>query len=211
MQVIVNKNNTEIYTPYNASFVKKIKLVSGSKWDSEKKCWNIDPDKLDIARNILEEVYGFSDISTTEKISVKLTFNESVSTWHNDVVIFGKTLSHARHKYSGGFPGDDVTYIKEQPQSGGSFNDWYSVVPEGAVVILENVSKKMVDEFLEKDSDAAFSLELIEKTPKIETLVAERETLMQRINEIDEKIAELKPAELTQDKPTPKKLVKMKI
>lgn len=68
----------------------------------------------------MQNIYGFTDITENETLSLKVSFNEAAHEWHSDVILFGKTLAHATGRNSGARVGDDVAYIKGEAVSGGS-------------------------------------------------------------------------------------------
>ena len=69
IKIVNNGKELEIYTPYSAEFVSQIKSrVGGARWNSEKKrCWTTSIEALDTVREILNTVYGFSDIDSVGK------------------------------------------------------------------------------------------------------------------------------------------------
>ena len=44
IKIEVENGRANIYTPYNPDFVRKIKGVGGSKWNSSEKYWSIPED-----------------------------------------------------------------------------------------------------------------------------------------------------------------------
>ena len=64
MRIDVKDGVANVYTPYNPDFVRKIKGIGGAKWNGSKKCWTIPEFAIEAAREIMCEVYGYSDITT---------------------------------------------------------------------------------------------------------------------------------------------------
>ena len=190
IEIKIKKETLLIYTPYNAKFVSAIKKIGGAKWDSVNKCWTAPEEFLDAVREIMTEVYGYSDISKNESISLKLTFNEEVKEDRADVVLFGKILSHATGRDSGARVGDDVAMVKGDIGSGGSVKNWVSVIKEGSTFILKNVNKNI----FEKEKDGIkynISIEIVDNAKKSKTeLLEEKKRLLERIKEIDELLKE---------------------
>lgn len=187
------EGQSNVYTPYSSDFVQKIKKnIGGAAWDNSKKCWVIPTESADICRNIMRSVYGQCDIPDADGyVKLKLTFNSEVSNWHDDVTMFGKCICKAHGRDSGGKPGADVSYISGEPQSGGSVKNWYSVVPEGAVIILSNVPAGMWNAYCESDThNNNVHVELVDDTPDREKLINERKRLLARVAEIDDILGE---------------------
>ena len=187
IKIEVENGRANIYTPYNPGFVRKIKGVGGSKWNSSEKYWSIPEEMIEVAREIMVEVYGYSDVKENETISLKLTFNESVVSPRSDVVLFGKILSHACGRDSGAKVGDDAAYISGCATSGGSEKNWNSVVKEGSIVILSYVNKNIYEK---SEIECDITVEILETKVNKQQLLEEKERLLKRISEIDKLLQE---------------------
>lgn len=188
MEIRTANGLARVYTPYNPKFVKRIKGIGGAKWDAYEKCWCVPETAVDVAREIMSDVYGYSDIQKNETISIKVTFNEAVSEYRGDVILFGKILSHACGRDSGARVGDDVAYINGGPESGGSTKNWCSTVKEGSVAILSNVNKHVYEKE-EMNYDVTVEV-LEEKKEDRRKLLEEKERLLKRISEINKILEE---------------------
>lgn len=63
-EIVIQIENTTAYvfTPYNPEFVNRIKReLPGARWNSERRSWQIPSAKIDEARNILYDIYGYND------------------------------------------------------------------------------------------------------------------------------------------------------
>lgn len=187
MKIEVKNGVANVYTPYNPDFVKKIKGIGGAKWNGSEKCWSIPETAVDVAREIMVDVYGYSDVKENETISLKVTFNESVSECREDVVLFGKILAHAYGRDSGARVGDDVAYISGGATSGGSAKNWDSIVKEGSVAILSNVNKSVYEK---TEIEYDITVEVLEAKANKQQLLEEKERLLKRIAEIDKLLQE---------------------
>lgn len=198
IKIEVKDSLAKIYTPFNSEFVRKIKNVGGSRWDSLERCWCFPTDMVDAVREICRSVYGFDDLNIGKKITVKLTFLSECIAYRDSVVILGKTLSRAFNRDSGARSGEDVVYLEGEPTSGGSAKYWCSMVPEGAVVRLHNVSEQLYKDFIskhpEEDKDDReiphCKAEIIKDRKNRNELIAEKERLLARIAEIDKELSE---------------------
>lgn len=79
MEIVIKNGMANVYTPYNPYFVNAIKGIGKATWNREKKCWVIPETAIDAAREIMINVYGYSDITENETISLKVYFNEEGS------------------------------------------------------------------------------------------------------------------------------------
>ena len=189
MKIEIVDTKAYIYTPYNAEFVKAIKGIGGARWNRDKSAWAIPTDCVDLAREIMQRVYGEDDRPDCgERVDVRLTFDSSVSEWQSAVTIYGKTISRAYGRDSGARCGDDVAFVEGQPESGGSVKNWTSVVPQGSIVVLHNVPTAMLAQPL----PAGVRVERLENQ-KInrDALMAEKQRLLERIAEIDNLVAQM--------------------
>ena len=104
IQVKIKDEKAMLFTPYNMDFVKRIKKFSDARWDNRKKCWTINKENLDAARTVMREIYGYSDVDVNEKVTVRIHVKEYMCEEQADVMLFGKVLSHAYGRDSGGKP-----------------------------------------------------------------------------------------------------------
>lgn len=162
MKIVIERGSAMVYTPYNQDFVKKIKLVGGAKWDAENKCWIVPEKFVDIVREIMIDVYGYSDISTNDSVALKITFNEDAYEFNSDVTLFGKTISSARGRDSGARVGLDVSFLSGGVESGGSVKNWKSIVKKDSVAVLEDVNRKIYEKGEDKYD---ITVEVINDTP----------------------------------------------
>lgn len=167
IEVKIRDDKAMLYTPYNPEFVKRIKKFSDARWNSGEKCWTIDESNLDAARVIMKEIYGYADNEINEKVTLKIHVKESVSKKHGDVILFGKILSHATGR-----------------DSGGSAKNWESVVSEDSEILLHNVNKNLYEEYLENPQEE-YEIEVVTDSIDSAALKQEKERLLKRIKEID--------------------------
>lgn len=186
MKIEITDNKAMIYTPYNPTFVGRIKQIGGAKWDSAEKCWTIPADCTDDARAIMREVYGEDDLPA-KRVTVTVTVERNLDQWRGPVELLGKVVASAFGRDSGAKVGDDATFVKGSPKSSGSMKNWHTTVPAGCVFRLRNVPEAKIKE-AEASDDYTFVIE-DETAIDIPALQAEKERLLARIAEIDKLIA----------------------
>lgn len=187
MKIEAKDGVANVYTPYNPDFVKKIKGIGGAKWNDSQKCWSIPETAVEAVREIMADIYGYSDVKENETVSLKITFNKAIHSERSDVVLFGKVLAHAYGRDSGARVGDDVAYISGGATSGGSVKNWDSVVREGSVAILSNVNKSVYEK---AETEYDITVEVIKAKEDKQSLLEEKERLLKRIIEIEKLLQE---------------------
>ena len=180
IKIEIKNGAANLYTPYNPDFIKRIKGIGGAKWDGSNNCWLIPVSAIDAAREIMTTVYGYSDIQENETISLKVIFNKRAASERSDVVLYGKILAHAYGRDSGARVGEDVAYI-----SGGSRNNWDSIVEEGSVIILSNVNKHVYER---SKPEYDITVEVLDTKANRQQLIEEKMRLLKRIKEIDKQL-----------------------
>lgn len=182
-----NADKANIYTPYNKDFVARIKVMGG-RWDGSKKCWTVNAEIIDDVRKAMRKIYGRDDTSNCETVSVQLTFGKTVYGPRESITLFGKTLASAFGRDSGARIGDDVIFLSGAPRSGGSVKNWDTVIDAGCVVKLINVPKAIVNADALPDG---VEMEIINVAPDRAALLAEKESLLARLAEIEKLLDQL--------------------
>lgn len=181
--VTIKDGKAYISTPYSREFVAKIKRIGGAKWDADSKRWAIPADELDIARRYMLEVYGETDLPDEEgKITVDVKFLDTEDEICEGITLFGRTIVQAWGRDTGAKVCDDVTLIDGSVRSGGSRANWRTIIDEGTVLRIKNLTRAALQ--LETEYD----IEVKEVTPEgadKEALMAEKEKLLARLAEIE--------------------------
>ena len=187
MKITTNNGVANIYTPYNADFVAKIKNIGGRKWNAAEKCWTIPESEIETARKYMTEVFGETDQADEgERISVRIRFNKDTEEERKGITIFGKEIAKAWGRDSGARPGEDATVESGTITSGGSRNHWTTKIEEGTVIKLRNIPEAA----LQIESVYDITVERIEDAPIDRTaLEQEKEKLLARLEEIEKLLA----------------------
>lgn len=184
MKIVIEYEQALLYTPYNADFVRRIKSIGGARWDAKNRVWRIPATAVDQARQIMREVYGECDLpDDIKRVTVKLTFGKDVIADQGPIIIWGKTIASAFSRDSGARIGQDVVFLKGEPNSGGSRNSWNTYIDAGSVVQVNNVPETMLSEAL--PDGVTYEIISDSATPSKEALLAEKERLLSRLKEIE--------------------------
>lgn len=190
MKIIENndKNEIEIYTPYNPEFVSEIKKrIGDAKWSASKKCWLAPIESINSVRALMKDIYGEDDRSLITYIDLKIEFKDSVFTECAPVLLFGRILATASSRDSGARLGKGVELLKGEVTSGGSWKNWRTEVKEGSIFIMRKVPKNLVESWNNED----IFITIIDNSNLNRTdLLAEKERLLTRINEINKILGE---------------------
>ena len=177
----------KVFTPYNAEFVARVKNIGGRRWNSAERCWMVPESEIETVRGIMQDIFNETDqVDDGERVTVKVTFLDDAKANRASVTLFGKTLARATGRDSGARVGDDVTLISGNIDSGGSMAHWITIIKEGTVLKVRNVPRAA----LERETNLNVTVEILEDAGiDRAALVAEKEKLMARLNEIDKLLA----------------------
>lgn len=180
-EIKINDGKAQVFTPYNADFVSRIKLMGG-RWNPMQKCWTVNESAVDDVRAAMRNIYGQDDNPVSETVDVILTFAEEISIWHGPVTILGRTIASASGRDSGARVGENVMFLEGNPKSGGSVKNWRTEVPAGCVVKLMDLPK-MALENCEIPSEV--TMKIVGEEIDRKALEAEKAKLLSRLAEIE--------------------------
>lgn len=187
LQIKINNNTIEIYTPFNRDFTDELKnTIGGRKWDSNKKCWIAPLSSVDEVRGLMVKHFGESDISSAEKVDVKICVNDSLVSGTMSVVIFSKTIAKAYGRDTIAPLPAGVSYLSGSYSSGGSMKHPYVVVNKDSVIMLHDVPVPAL-----KNCPPEITYEIVKQQSKIDALKAEKVKLLARLEEINKELAEV--------------------
>lgn len=177
-----------VYTPFDKGFIREIKTIGSARWDSIEKCWTVPDDYINSVREMMMDVYGRDDQDPGETVDCEIEFLETYSEQRDAVTFCGKTIARAWGRDSGAKIGDDVVFVYGKIDSGGSVKYWETKVYSGSEFIVKNIPKARFDK--EKDKyKYIINVSLLEKKIDKTALLAEKEKLEKRIEEIDNLLA----------------------
>ena len=183
IKIIDSNGKADIYTPYNAEFVRAVKNC-GAKWNKANSCWTVEAGHIDTVREIMRRIWGRDDQDRGTCVTVQLTFARPAIGECEPVTCYGRTVARAFGRDSGAVAGDGVAFVIGAPESGGSVKNWKTVVPEGCIIRMTDVPLEM---FTRGDLPEGVIAELIDgEDTKLAALREEREKLMARLAKINE-------------------------
>ena len=194
MKITVLNGKALIETPYDKNFVTKIK-TAGASWNAASRGWEMDARFIDKAREIMREVYGRDDspISTADTVSIRVKVTAPISELLSPVTMFGRTIASAYGRDSGAKVGQGVCFDAGKADSGGSAKNWRTLIDEGSIIVIHDVSRQMVEDG--KGFDPTWgTYEVIEAPAPVDpraALKAEKKALLMRLAEINDELDEL--------------------
>lgn len=176
-----------IDTPYNPSFVQRIKAMGG-KWDAQGRTWITDERNIEAVRGVMREIYGRDDSPAADLVSVRVAVSGTIYAGRGPVVLFGRTIASATGRDSGARVGDGVAFTQGAPRSGGSMKNWATEIRPGAVILIHDVPRQAVEAELNW-ADSYGTYEIIASAPNRRALEEERARLQARLAEIEQILA----------------------
>lgn len=129
---IKNINGTiHVYSPFNSEFVSEAKRIKG-RFNGDEKCWCFDERNLDLVKEILLSIYG-TDGQDQQFVDVEVTVKKTIKSELSPVCLAGREIASAHDKKSGARVGNNISFVKNSPTSGGSAKYWTTEIPGGAV------------------------------------------------------------------------------
>ena len=188
--VAAGNGRSAVYTPYHKDFVSRVKLMQG-RWDADERCWTVPDCCLEDVRQAMRDIYGRDDSPVSETVDVTLRFLSEVSEPRNAVCLLGRMIAQAYGRDSGAKTGSGVAFLEGEPKSGGSAKNWDTIVPEGCVVKLYDVPAAA---FESGKCQLPKGVEIIQAVSRVDrdALLQEKESLLARLEEIDQLLAEEK-------------------
>jgi len=152
------RNTITFYAPYNAEFVKAVKLLGG-QYDYTDKGWTVRADVAEYVRKKMREIFSRDD-RPCKVCTAGLTFWEDVYAPQSAYTMFGRDLAFAKGRDTGAELGDDVVLLAGEVGSGGSMKNWSTEIAKGTVLRVYDVpyaaveaAKKMQDAKETGDTD----------------------------------------------------------
>ena len=187
-------SHVSVESPYSEAFVAAARQ-RGGRWDRAAKAWTFDARDEAAVRELCREHYGTDGTADVARVDVRLTALRHVTAERDSVRLGNRTIARATGRDSGARLGDGVVIetgdladygIKRGSDgtisSGGSVQYWETIVGEGTVLLVRDLSEHDLGEVNERD----WRVETVEASPiDADALREERERLVARLAEID--------------------------
>lgn len=145
------RNTITFYAPYNAEFVKAVKLLGG-QYDYTDRGWTVRADVADYVREKMRKIFARDD-RPCKVCTADLTFCEGVYAAQSAYTLFGRDIAFAKGRDTGAELGNDVVLLAGEVGSGGSMKNWSTEIAKGTVLRVYGVPYAAV-EAVKKMQDA---------------------------------------------------------
>ncbi|MCB2215722.1 MAG: hypothetical protein KQH59_06620 [Desulfobulbaceae bacterium] len=184
MQVTRTDSHLLVESPFHPDLPKRAK-ENGGIWDNETRVWKYDlRDELRVSALYLS-IYGLWDSdqnSPIDLVTVKITAISDISSVCGGIYFAGRLIAGAKDRDSGARLGKGVVLIGGRATSGGSRNNWKTIIEADACFEVKDIPYSLCEaERREGDWD----IEIV-TYPEREALLRERDRLIARVSEIDE-------------------------
>lgn len=132
----------QIITPYNPAFVSDLKTSFGrnARWNAEAKTWSVPASDVDKARSLVREHFGTDGSQDPgPTVTVRWTAVTDITAAKKPVMRYGRPIVSASGRDTGARPEEGVTLESGVVTSGGSRNNWQTIVRAGAVLTIHDV------------------------------------------------------------------------
>ncbi|OBS91867.1 hypothetical protein A9257_16230 [Vibrio cyclitrophicus] len=132
----VGQGITTLRSDYNTILVDRSRALGGS-WNKDEKAW-IFPSFVS------KEVDKLDEIFNSEPVMLEITALEEIRKCKQGIGFIGKPLCKAFGRDSGARINSDIAMISGYATSGGSRNNWTTILNEGTVLRLQMPSKLLL-------------------------------------------------------------------
>lgn len=169
-----------VESPYNSEFITKARNLAG-KWVSPS--WVFDIRNENDVRNACLEYYGSDGLGNADVVDVQVVIRDDLYCTGSPITLFCRVLAEAFGRDSGAKLGDGIVLKEGGFDSGGSAKNWCTSANENTVLIMRDVSRKLV----EQHDDETFKVDIIQAKPEEYRirLQNEKKHLLLRLDEIE--------------------------
>lgn len=186
VQAIRENGKIKMKSGFHPDLAQKAKQLGG-KWDGGEKCWIFDERDDEHVKKLYMRIYGDDGETTQNLVDVRITVVEELSECCGAIYACGKILAKAFGRDSGAKVGDGVKLLKGKIDSGGSMKNWRTIIGDGSVFELRDVTERAAKVEFDKYNSETYKVEIIAQCKiNLDALTAEKERLLQRLTEIEE-------------------------
>ena len=186
--MIIERTETQlkVKSDYHKKLPAKARQLGG-KWDKSETVWVYDIRTENKVAELYIDIYGYFG-EPTETVTVKYSLAEDLWEEKSGIFLCGRQIAKAWGRDTGAKVGNGIVLNNCRATSGGSWENWCTEIrrtgdhPE---IIIYDAPKAIAEKFVEKHE----GVEILETTINKESLLAEKERLLTRIQEIDSLLA----------------------
>lgn len=186
VSIQTTEEGIQVKCPFNADFIKEAKEKYGSRWDGEN--WVFDKRLGACARKLCMKYFGADGVvNDTVNIRLRLTTKSSVKC--GPITLLGRVVARATSKDSGTKMGEGVLLKSGGFKSTGTTKNWYTSVIGDTEVSISNFPKDSAMKLIALG--APISIDESGDLDDHYELKSERDRILKRLAEIDEKLKDV--------------------
>jgi len=185
IKVVVGEGLLKVNSPYNREFVSFARM-RGGKWSDAQKVWMFDPRDEFAVRSVLIDIFGTDDYESCPKVNVRVKLEHFE--FSDEFILFGRQLLRRRYSDRRVDIDNGVVVIVGGFPASSSSRRHPAIEPEpGTVVEVRDVPRDIAMRVWAEHKDG---VELL-GSADVEALREEKASLIKRVEQIDQMIAEL--------------------
>lgn len=158
ISVETNDKNVMVSSPYNTLFTEEAKILGGRWKDGQ---WFFDLRDQKEVEDLVFKVYGelyekqnLVDLEVTYNPGGHHTFRSYSGGDDYIITLFGQKIAAAKGRDSGAKLASGIVLKSGGFGSSGSAKNWYTKAEADTTIVLRDISKQLVDEFLQEGNNA---------------------------------------------------------
>lgn len=184
VKVIKVNGKIKVTSPFHSELPSRARALGG-KFDKSSKEWVFNEKAYDEVKVVYEEIYGEFD-APVEKVDVKIRLKDSIAAEQKSIYICGVQIARAFDRDGGAKTSENCVLNDCCATSGGSRKNWTTVIAitgEDPYIKIFDIPVKSIEKEVEKENE--YEIEILSTPYEEEALIKEKESLLNRIHEID--------------------------
>lgn len=184
ISLAISEGLLKVVSPFNREFVSFARM-RGGKWSDGEKVWMFDPRDEFAVRSALIDIFGTDDFDSCPKVNVRVKLDHFRI--GDEFVLFGRQLLRRRYSDRLDMDGSVVLVSGGIPDVGGTYCNPEIAPEKGTVIEVRDVPRDIAMRVWAEHKDG---VELL-GSADVEALREEKASLIKRVEQIDQMIAEL--------------------
>lgn len=184
ISLAISEGLLKVVSPFNREFVSFARM-RGGKWSDGEKVWIFDPRDEFAVRSALIDIFGTDDFDSCPKVNVRVKLDHFRI--GDEFVLFGRQLLRRRYSDRLDMDGSVVLVSGGIPGVGGTYRSPEIAPEKGTVIEVRDVPRDIAMRVWAEHKNG---VELL-GSADVEALREEKASLIKRVEQIDQMIAEL--------------------
>lgn len=157
ISITKDEKSVKVSSPYNSIFTEEAKILGGRWKDNQ---WVFDSRDQKEVEDLVFKVYG-ELYDKQNLVDLEVTYNPGghhrFSSYSDDefiITLFGQKIAAAKGRDSGAKLAPGIVLKSGKFTSSGSAKNWYTKAEADTTIVLRDISKQLVDEFLQEENNA---------------------------------------------------------